>query len=173
VVLTGGSVTDVADAYLMDHSVADRIVVVSSLGSASPTGGAMGVPNGELDPWAETIVAARLRYVQVSAYYDHLADVPAASIPDLPANALGKWIAAKQPMIWPAPITADQVAVAALCIPAFATAIEPVSMASPSAAGAAVGPDLVRDPDGSGWLVTQIKSSAATTLFWELLSATR
>jgi hypothetical protein len=43
----------VADAYLIDHGVADRIVVVSSLGSVSGAHGVMGPPNGELDPWAD------------------------------------------------------------------------------------------------------------------------
>jgi hypothetical protein len=61
VVLTGGRLTDVADAYLIDQSVADRVVVVSSLGTASTSGGAMGIPNGEMDPWAEAIVAAHFR----------------------------------------------------------------------------------------------------------------
>ena len=35
----------------------------------------MGIPNGEMDPWADTIVAGRFRYVQVSAFYDQLTDV--------------------------------------------------------------------------------------------------
>src|SRR3954471_9703618 len=46
VIATGGALTDVADAYLVDHSVVDRVVVVSSLGSATSTGGGMGKPNG-------------------------------------------------------------------------------------------------------------------------------
>ena len=32
VVVTGSRLTDVADAYLMDPTVADRVVVVSALG---------------------------------------------------------------------------------------------------------------------------------------------
>src|SRR5262245_18132063 len=35
VILTGGRLTDVADAYLIDPTVADRVVVVSSLGTAT------------------------------------------------------------------------------------------------------------------------------------------
>lgn len=169
VVLTGGRVTDVADAYIIDETVADRIVVVSSLGSASSTGGAMGVPNGEMDPWAETIVATRFRYVQVSAFYDQLTDVPAARLSELPTNPLGAWIAAKQPGIWNDPLAADQVVVAALCLPSFATAIEPVSSTGSIAAGATAGPDLVNDPNGSAWLVTQSTGTVATTRLWDLL----
>jgi hypothetical protein len=173
VVITGGRLTDVADAYRVDPTIADRIFVVSSLGTASTSGGAMGVPNGEMDPWAETIVAERLRYVQVSAYYDQLTDVPASRVSELPANALGTWIAAKQPKIWNLPVAADQVAVAAVCIPGFAVAIDRVSPAGPVGAGATAGPDLVMNDNGPSWLVTESMGAVATSRFWDLLLATR
>ena len=38
VVVTGGRLTDVADAYLMDPTVTERVVVVSSMGSTTDTG---------------------------------------------------------------------------------------------------------------------------------------
>jgi hypothetical protein len=173
VVLTGGRLTDVADAYRIDPTVADRIVVVSSLGTASASGGAMGIPNGEMDPWAEAIVAERLRYVQVSAYYDQLTDVPTSRLSELPANALGDWIAAKQPKIWSVPLAADQVAVAAVCVPSFAVAIDRVSSAGAVGVGATAGPDLVRNANGPAWIVTESMGSVATTRFWDLLLATR
>jgi len=44
VIATGGALTDVADAYLVDPTVTERVVVVSSLGSTTNTGGAMGSP---------------------------------------------------------------------------------------------------------------------------------
>ena len=109
VVVTGGRLTDVADAYLMDPTVTERIVVVSSLGSTTDTGAAMGPPNGEMDPWADAIVAANFRFVQVSAFYDQTTDVPTARLADLPANAFGDWIAAKQPSIFDLDQAADQV----------------------------------------------------------------
>ncbi|HSY41614.1 MAG TPA: hypothetical protein VLA79_18875, partial [Polyangia bacterium] len=88
VVVTGGRLTDVADAYLIDPTVIERIVVVSSLGTTTNSGGAMGPPNGEMDPWADAIVTAptaRFRFVQVSAFYDQTTDVPNARLADLPA----------------------------------------------------------------------------------------
>jgi len=169
VVVTGGRLTDVADAYLVDPSVAGRVVVVSSLGTTSSTGGGMGQPNGEMDPWADTIVTARLRYVQVSAFYDQLTDVPDSSLPQLPANALGARIAAKQPGLWHWPPASDQVGVLAVGLPTFATAIGRVALAAPAAAGATAGPDLMTDPNGPGWLVTACDGAAATTRFWQLL----
>jgi hypothetical protein len=169
VVVTGGRLTDVADAYLMDPTVTERVVVVSSLGSMTATGGAMGPPNGEMDPWADAIVTAHFRFVQVSAFYDQTTDVPTAQLADLPANPLGDWIAAKQPSIFDLPQAADQVAVAAVGIPSFATAVEAVSAAGLVGSGATAGPDLVADPAGPLLLVTQDESADATGRFWQLL----
>ena len=169
VVLTGGRLTDVADAYLMDPSVTDRVVVVSSLGGLTSPGGAMGAPNGEMDPWADTIVTAGFRYVQVSAFYDQLTDVPASRLSELPANAFGQWIAAKQPNIWNDPLAADQVAVAAVGIPTFAVEVERVSPVGPVGDGSTTGPALKENPDAPGWLVRQSDGPSATARFWQLL----
>jgi hypothetical protein len=169
VVVTGGRLTDVADAYLVDPTVATRIVVVSSLGTTTTTGGAMGQPNGEMDPWADQIVASRLRYVQVSAYYDQLADVPDSRLAELPANPLGAWIAAKQPKLINLPQGSDQVAVVAIGLASFALGIESVSAASNVSANATAGPDLSADPRGPAWLVTGSAGALAAARFWELL----
>ena len=172
VIATGGSLTDVADAYLVDPTVTERVVVVSSLGSVTASGGSMGPPNGQEDPWADTIVTKRFRYVQVSAFYDQLTDVQTASLSSLPANALGAWIAAKQPNLWHWSPASDQVAVLAPGLPTFATAVENVAPAAPVGAGATAGPGLAIDSSGSSWLVTGCDGTAATTRFWELLLGT-
>ncbi len=172
VVVTGGRLTDVADAYLMDPAVADRVVVVSSLGTTTASGAAMGPPNGEMDPWADTIVTASFRFVQVSAYYDQLTDVPAAKLANLPANPFGAWIAAKQPNIWNLAQAADQVGVMAVAVPDFATAVQRVSAAGPVAAGATSGPDLTANANGPAWLVTGSAPAAAIQRFWDILGAT-
>jgi hypothetical protein len=129
----------------------------------------MAAPNGEMDPWADAIVTARFRFVQVSAFYDQLTDVPTSRLSELPANAFGEWIAAKQPKIWSVPEAADQVAVVAVGVPAFATAVERVSAAALIGAGATAGPDLVGDPNGEAWLVTRSASAEATGRFWKAL----
>jgi hypothetical protein len=169
VIATGGRLTDVADAYLVDRTVTERVVVVSSLGTTTASGAAMAAPNGEMDPWADAIVTARFRFVQVSAFYDQLTDVPTSRLSELPANAFGEWIAAKQPKIWSVPEAADQVAVVAVGVPAFATAVERVSAAALIGAGATAGPDLVGDPNGEAWLVTRSASAEATGRFWKAL----
>ena len=169
VVVTGGRLTDVADAYLIDHTITQKVIVVSALGSFTSTGGTMGVPNGEMDPWADTIVTARFRYVQVSTYYDQLTDVPTARLSELPDNAFGKWIAAKQPNIWNDPQAADQIAVAAVGISTFALEVQTVAPTGTTTAGATSGPVLKATPGASGWLVRQSDSSAMTARFWRLL----
>ena len=172
VIATGGALTDVADAYLVDPTVTERVVVVSSLGSTTSAGGGMGSPNGDGDPWADFIVASRFRYVQVSAWYDQLTDVPTSSLSELPNNALGAWIASKQPNLWQWSPASDQVAVLAVGLPSFATAIERVSPAGGVDGGATAGPNLATEQSGSGWLVTGCDGTAATTLFWKVLLGT-
>jgi hypothetical protein len=169
VVATGGRLTDVADAYLVDHSVTERVVVVASLGSLSTSGAIMGAPNGEMDPWADTIVSTRFRYVQISAFYDQLTDVPASRLSELPTNPFGSWIAAKQPNIWSIPEAADQVAVAAVGIATFVTEVERVSPAESGNSGANEGPTLVNMPSAQGWLARQVTGRAATERFWSVL----
>jgi hypothetical protein len=173
VIATGGALTDVADAYLVDHTVSDRVVVVSSLGSLTSTGGGMGSPNGQGDPWADVIVTSRFRYVQVSAWYDQLTDVPTSRLPELPKNALGAWIAAKQPNLWHWSPASDQVAALAAGLPAFATAVERVSATIDADGGATAGPNLGTDPSGRDWLVTGCDGTVASTLFWKVLLATQ
>lgn len=170
VVVTGGALTDVADAYLVDPTVTERVVVVSSLGALAGSGAAMGAPNGQEDPWADTIVASRFRYVQVSAFYDQLDDVPASSVSRLPANALGARMAAKHPNLWEWPPASDQVSVIAVGVPSFATAVQRVTAGPPVAAGATAGPDLATDPGGSGWLVSECDALAPAARLWELLA---
>jgi hypothetical protein len=171
VVVTGGRLTDVADAYLMDPTVTDRTVVVSSLGTTTASGGAMAAPNGEMDPWADAIVTARFRFVQVSAFYDQRTDVPASRLPELPANPFGQWIAAKQPQIWDLPEAADQVGLVAVGVPSFAVEVKRVSPAALVGPGANAGPELVADPNGPAWLVTQSASAGVTDRFWQILLA--
>ena len=170
VVVTGGRLTDVADAFLIDPTVTARTVVVSSLGSVTATGGAMADPNGEMDPWADAIVTSRFRFVQVSAFYDQLLDVPASRFSELPANPLGQWIQAKQPEVWDLPKAADQVAVLAVGDPDFAVEVDRVS-AGPVAANATSGPELTSRLDGAAWLVKRCDGAKAAERFWQALNA--
>ena len=125
--MSGTSLTDLADAYLIDHTVVDRVVVVAALGGYTAPNASMGAPNGDMDPWADWIVSQRFRYVQVSAYYDQTADVTMADVPSLPQNALGTRIATKLPNIIAVPQASDQVALLAMGVPGFTVSVQRAS----------------------------------------------
>jgi hypothetical protein len=168
VVATGGRLTDVADAYLLDPTVVERVVVVASLGSGfseTERVARMGVPNGEMDRWANVIVAEKFRYVQVSAYYEQVEDVPSTRTNELPDNPLGAWMLAKQPDILGTPVASDQVSVIALGVPKFTRGVTRVS---PTGSENDT-PTLTPDRNGNAWLVTASDGAAATARFWELL----
>ncbi len=166
VVVTGTRLTDVADAYLLDPTLPDRIVVVSELGTTNSDGGEMGIPNGEMDTWADVIVAQKLPYIQVSAYYDQLTDVPSSLLPQLPNNPFASWIASKQPNIWNDQLAADQVGVAATAIPGFVTEVTRVRQQGVTSANY---PGLAPDAAGPVWLVTSSAGALATARFWQAL----
>jgi hypothetical protein len=170
VVATGGRLTDVADAYLIDPTVVERVVVVASLGTGFSNGESvarMGIPNGEMDPWANAVVAERFRYLQVSAYYDQAKDVPAERLAELPANAFGDWMRAKQPDILDTTLAADQVAVLAIGLPAFVRSVARLSAAGWDGNVLTLAPD----ENGRVLLATESDGAAATAQLWELLSS--
>ena len=169
VVVSGTSLTDVADAYLLDHSVVDRVVVVAALGSYVAPNGIMSGPNGDMDPWADWIVAQKLRYIQISAYYDQSADVPASKLASLPNNALGARIRTKQPNIIPITTAADQVALLAVALPAFVVAVQGVSPDVAAGFDTTQGPRLLPDARGKDLVVTTIDMKLAASSFWDML----
>jgi hypothetical protein len=169
VVVSATSLTDVADAYLLDHAVVDRVVVVAALGSYSAPNGIMGAPNGDMDPWADWIVAQKFRYIQVSAYYDQTADVPADKLPLLPANAFGDRIRSKQPHVIDVLQAADQVALLAVALPTFAVAAQRASPDVAAGFETTRGPRLLPDANGNVLVVTAIAGQLAGARLWEML----
>jgi hypothetical protein len=169
VVVTGSRLTDVADAYLMDHSVADRVVVVSALGGETNGTRVMGWPNGELDPWADWIVGQRFRYIQVNGYYDQQGDVTSARAAELPANPFGAWVASKIPSVLQIPMSSDQIGVLAVGLPAFATAVNRAAVDPNAAFDTTSGPPLLDQADGSTWIVPSCDAAMAGDRMWKML----
>jgi hypothetical protein len=168
VVATGGRLTDVADAYLIDRTVTERIVVVSSLGtgfSADDSLAHLGVPNGEMDAWASAIVVQRFRYVQVSAYYSQSADFGSERLVELPANPFCDRIRGKQADISSNRLAADQVSVLALGVAGFARDVTRVAFAGFELNE----PLLGRDPRGQAWLVGTSDATAVSDTIWPML----
>ena len=169
-VVVDAPLTDCADAYLIDHTVVDRVVVVAALGSYSAPNGIMGGPNGGMDAWADWIVAQRFRYVHVGVWYDQTGDVTTAQIPDLPANSFGDWMAAKQPKIFDIITASDQVAGLSASLPGFVLGVQRAVPDISAGFDANKGLPLVPHDGGNAWVVTQIASSLAASHLWQWLN---
>jgi hypothetical protein len=172
VIAVGGRFTDVADAYLIDPSVTERVIVVASAGSSFGDEGItapLGRPNGEMDAWASTIVTQKFTYIQVGAHYDQLLDVPEARVEELPDHPLGTWMGAKQPEIAELQVASDQVSVLIGGVADFASEFARVS---PTTSDDGV-PAVQADPNGKSFLVTAVDGELATERLWEMLLATQ
>jgi hypothetical protein len=168
VVATGSRLTDLADAYLLDHSVADRVVVVASSGQTNGQIISTGWPNGDLDPWATTIVVVKFRYVQVNAYYAQEDDVPPARAAQLPTNSFGTWMTSKLGDILDVDEATDQNSVIASAMPSFSLDVLRASTTDATST-ASQAPVITAGTPGSIWSVTRGDNAAATALFWQML----
>lgn len=174
VVVTGSRLTDVANAYLLDPTVADRVVVVSALGtSSSAGGGVMGWPNGELDTWAGWIVGQRFRYVQVNGYYEQKGDVSTAKATNLPDNPFGAWMAAKIPSLLTIAMSSDQVGILAVGVPTFVTSVGRAAIDATAEFDGTTAPPLVMQPGGAVWLAPDCDGALAGEKLWQMLSDPR
>jgi hypothetical protein len=128
----------------------------------------MGPPNGEMDPWADVIVAQRFQhYIQVSDFYNQTADLTPSIVAQLPANPFTAWIQAKQPEIWSDNLAADQVGIATFAIPGFVSApMQQVAQFGTNSDGLAI---LVSNSDGRVRVVAHIDSAPATARFRAML----
>ena len=164
-IATGGALTDVADAYLLDASVAERVVVVASLGRTRGTGAIADDPNGTRDSWATVIVLTRMAYVQVNGYYDQLLDLPEERVSQLPDNAFGRWLAQKRSSILGLVQACDQVSVLSIAWPWFASDVTRMQLQDLEA--------LTLSPhvDGPIWHVASTDSQRARTELWSRLAS--
>ncbi|HEY8925158.1 MAG TPA: hypothetical protein VIU64_12310 [Polyangia bacterium] len=171
VVVSGTSLTELADAYLVDPTVAERVVVVAALGSYKAPNGELGLPNGDLDPWAAWIVSQKYRFIQVGTYYDQTTDVTADQVAssNLPPNQLGNLMAKKQPRILTSLSACDQVALLSVAVPKFV--LEAVKVSADVSAGfdETKGTTLVPDEKGNDMVVTKIQGPTARVELWGML----
>jgi len=166
VVVVGTSLTDAADAYLIDRSIAERIVVVAALGSYRAPNGLMGTPNGDMDAWAGWIVSQRLRFIQAATWYDQYSDVTMAQVSNLPQNPLGMWMAKKRSKILMETTAADQIALLSVALPNFVEGVQRVSPDVAAGFDSAQGPTLVPDDRGDDLVITRIAAPLAASTMW-------
>ena len=169
VVLACAPLTTVADAYLQDPSVVDRVVVVAVLGAYAAPNGIMNGPNGDLDPWADWIVAQRFRYVQVSAYYDQLGDVTPAELASLPQMRWARGWRTNSPTSSRSRRRPIRLRVLSVALPTFAIAVQRVSPDTSVAFDSMQGPPLRPDVAGNAWIVTQSAAPLAKSRLWDML----
>ena len=91
VVITGGPLTVVADAFLHDPSIVESVVVSSLLGTFQDTS----MWNGELDPWATYIVTTQFEYVQFPTNQWPATVRKGDLARRLPTNPLTEWMVEK------------------------------------------------------------------------------
>jgi len=164
--------TDLANAYFLDRTIVDRVVVVFAAGSYQAPNGIMNRPNGDMDPWADWIVTQRYHFVHVGTWYDQTADIPDARLPDLPNNSFGTWIRNKQPQIIDVTTAADQVALLSFALRDFTKSVVRAAPDTSAAFSSSQGPNIVPNANGNGWLVTEITAPLASSWLWPVLSGT-
>jgi hypothetical protein len=172
VVISAVPLTNLADAYLIDPTVVDRVVVVAALGELGNPNATMNGPNGDLDAWAGWIVAQKYRYIQVCAYYNQTGDVTGDDLTRLPRNALGDWMRDKQADVYTIPQASDQIAILSAALPNFVVAVQRAAPDTSVAFDPMQGPPLRPKEDGNAWVVTKIDAPLAATKLWEMLLRT-
>lgn len=179
VVIAGGQLTAIADAYLQDPAIADRIVVCGIFGVNEKT------YNAGLDAWAWTIVLSKFKCVSIAdsddqSKFSRVFQSERPSTPkqkfeeDLrngifPRTAYFEWIVEKRHPVHPAvymEYDGDTPAAIPLIRQDYVTEVERWSCVGIDEAGM---PKLVSDGNGPLYLVTGGDSEIATQEFWRVL----
>ncbi len=173
VIVTGGPLTAVADAYLLDNSIADKVVVASVLGREDN----MNDYNGKLDGWAAYIVLQKFRYVQFPSPHSP-PEVTKSRLAgtEIPENELKRFMVDKdqQGVDLPGDIDGDGPAPISLMRPDYVITTKRVSFSHwidiPNSFGNPFMkvPAFKDDPNGSALVVTSASESIATEEWWQL-----
>lgn len=170
VIVVGGPLTAEADAYLLDPSIADKMVVAWIGGRRDD----MGDYNGWSDPWAAYIAMHRLRLIQFTAYGGR-PHVAKAALPSLPASPLRDYMVQKHhptngdPGDW----DADSPPAISLVRPDFALRIKRVSFAKWVSVTIDVPhevPGFKSDANGRMQVVTRCDAEVATKEWWRAVT---
>ena len=179
VLITGGQLTAVADAYLQNPRIADRIVICGIFGVLTAT------YNVRLDPWAWAIVVSRFRCVSIadaeepSAYgqvfqYERPRTPKQRFLEDLrngvfPSTPFYSEMLDKHHPVHPASYMehdGDTPAAILLMRPDYLTRVERWRCTGVGADGS---PQFIRDGKGALYLAVAADASTATKEFWRAL----
>jgi hypothetical protein len=169
-----GPLTVLADAYLMDPSIADAVVVAwfgGSLGRMTH----MGDYNGLVDPWAAHIVLHGFRVVQFPAKshgkrFLYAPVVPKDRLLELPDTPLRKWMIDKQhPNGAPGACDADAPPAISVMHPEYVLRMRKVSFSHWQPVDGRSIPAFKGAVRSRAWVVEDADRDAATREWWRAL----
>ena len=170
IVCAGGQLTVVADAYLQDPSIADKLVV-SFIGDT--TNAFLGY-NEKSDPWATYIVCSRLTIASFPAGTSYKAIAPVVTkqriIDDMPASPIqGRAYAKDHPTnALPDDRDADGLALAAVIDRQnYVTGVTRMRVTGQTSEGL---PTVSPDPGGNIYMVNSVNQAAGTNIWWATVS---
>ncbi|MGD1895232.1 MAG: hypothetical protein ACFB15_32145 [Cyclobacteriaceae bacterium] len=173
-ILTGGQLTSVANAYLMDSTIADRVIVL----------GLFGAPkidyNANLDAWAWTIILAKLKIVSFKFREDNgdfgqaflqMPSVPKDRLKEvLPLNTFTQWMIDKRhPSQEVLQRDGDGNALATLLSSQYITRYRRWSFQKIDPENHH--PIMVLDPEGKVYQILDADKEIGTEAYWQLLNA--
>jgi len=163
IVCVGGPLTVVADAYLLDKSVADRLVVAWL---DNYRDGMYGF-NGWSDGWAAYIVLEKLRLVQFTVDSNPFASVPKARLQDeLPASPMRDFMVGIKPDVVAPAGDADGPPAISVMRNDYALEAKRVSFGGWRTADGHEVPMFRDDPEGRALVVTKVDAGVATDEWW-------
>ena len=158
VLCVGGPLTVAADAYLLDNSIAEKLIVAFL---DNYNGGMYGF-NGWSDGWAAYIVLERLRLVQFTVQSKSSAYIPKKRLFELPANSARDFMIASKPDVAAPEGDADGPPAIALMRQDFIKKIKRVSFGGWKKRDGHEMPLFKNDPGGRAVVVTNADRSVAT-----------
>lgn len=167
VVVMGGPPTTLASAYLLDHSIASRVVLVSQ--SGGPGENELQDFNDQVDNWATYIVVHRFRCVLFGPVIDEAPVVDKSLLPQVPNTELRQWMIDKGLPHADLPGGQDHDGPGSITLlhPDYIVTAKPKSFGGIDGVGNMF---LKDDPNGKILMVTQANQFLATTEWWRAVS---
>lgn len=172
VIITGGQLTSVANAYLIDPSIADKIVVMGVFGAKNID------HNAGLDAWAWTIILAKFRTVAIPIGTSDNRGVVYMKPPKVPKERIlteldqdipfFKWMYKKEhPTNWlPAESDYDGHPAILITRPEYISQWKRFEFSGINENGR---PVLKENPKGSIWQAEDAEQQIATKEFWRVM----
>jgi hypothetical protein len=169
VIIMGGQSTAVADAFLLDPSIADRVVIGWLVGMKEND---LHDYNGWVDPWGTYILISRFKTIVFGPVGMQTAHVPKRRLVELPETELRNFMVEKElPHVnLPAEHDFDAQPAIPLMRPDYVKRIVKKSFCDFDKDGV---PTLKDDENGNVWVVVEADKGIATEEWWRALKDPR